>query len=887
MRITFQLHYRTVWGEELKVILPHTTVSLGTADGYLWSGSTDMPDCRETVVPYYYGVYVQGKCVRREWHVCPHVLYLNTAEDHEVCDNWRDIPQEAYFFSDAFDKRQGKLTLPPLPQEGRFLLFRATCSMLPGKGMRLAVCGNQEVLGNWQPDKAIPLFQVAPHQWVGAVSTYALPIPFEYKFLCYDVDKGTPLYWEVGKNRQWQYLPSDNRHLILPETDVCFDAPKVRMAGTAIPVFSLRSEKSFGVGDFGDLMRLADWAELTGQRVIQLLPINDTTTTRRWTDSYPYKAISIYALHPMYADLNQVGALKNRKQQSRFDALRQKLNALPDVDYEQVNKAKEEFLRLKFAEEGAKVLASEEFSTFFRQNEDWLMPYSAYCYLRDLYHTPDCSQWGEYSSYDTARVRQLCSSANKESYPAISYYYYVQYLLHNQLLKAASYVRSKGILLKGDIPIGVHRQGVETWMEPDCFHLNGQAGAPPDAFSVNGQNWGFPTYNWDMMERTHYLWWQKRFAKMAEYFTAYRIDHILGFFRIWEIPIHAVHGLLGQFVPSLPFSPQEIESFGLPFRESFVHPYIDEQLLDRTFGTDKAWIKDLFVRPSSVDSTYEMRPEFATQRQVQAYFEGKTDGRSIRLREGLYSLISNVLFVPDRNRANRYHPRIDAQNDYYFSVCLNRKEKEAFLRLHNHYFYERHNKFWREEAMKKLPTLTQCTRMLACGEDLGMIPSCVPGVMEELHILSLEVERMPKDSGCEFGRTERYPYPSVATLSTHDTSTLRGWWKENSLLTEHYYHEVLHRAGRPPKEADGALCREMVAHILASPSMLCILTFQDWLSMDESLRCPDIDRERINVPANPLNYWHYRMHLTLEQLMDAHALNQQIRSMVEDSGRSL
>ena len=178
--------------------------------------------------------------------------------------------------------------------------------------------------------------------------------------------------------------------------------------------------------------------------------------------------------------------------------------------------------------------------------------------------------------------------------------------------------------------------------------MNGQAGAPPDAFSVNGQNWGFPTYNWEVMEQDNYQWWQKRFRKMAEYFTAYRIDHILGFFRIWEIPSHSVHGLLGQFVPALPMSVDEIQSYGLPFQKDFMtKPFINEEMLNKMFGDKAAFVKETFVQHAH-DDIYEMRPEYDTQRKVEAYFSDKKDEESIHIREGVYALISNVLFVPDR-----------------------------------------------------------------------------------------------------------------------------------------------------------------------------------------------------------------------------------------------
>ena len=440
------------------------------------------------------------------------------------------------------------------------------------------------------------------------------------------------------------------------------------------------------------------------------------------------------------------------------------------------------------------------------------------------------------------------------------------------------------MVLKGDIPIGISRNSVEAWKEPHYFNLNGQAGAPPDDFSANGQNWGLPTYNWDVMEQDGYAWWMKRFRKMSEYFDAYRIDHILGFFRIWEIPMHSVHGLLGQFVPALPMTREEIESYGLGFRPEFLKPYIHEYFLGQMFGPHTDYVKQTFIEPTDTWEVYRMRPEFDTQRKVEAYFDGKTDDDSVWIRDGLYALISDVLFVPDRNDPSKYHPRIGVQHDYIYR-SLNDWEKAAFNRLYDQYYYHRHNDFWGQQAMKKLPQLTQSTRMLVCGEDLGMIPACVAWVMNELRILSLEIQRMPKDPSQEFGHPEWYPYRSVCTISTHDMSTLRGWWEEDAQQTQRYYNHVLGHYGTAPAVATPELCEQVVCAHLTSNSMLSILSFQDWMSIDGQLRNPNVAEERINVPANPRHYWRYRMHLTLEQLMAADDLNNKIRQMIADSGR--
>ena len=890
MTVSFNIEYRTSWGEEVRIagLLPES-IPMHTTDGIYWTADVELEVPKEGMtINYSYQIEQNQIIIRKEWDSFPRRLFLsgNSKKKYQIKDCWKNIPEQLYYYSSAFTEallaHPDRAEIPPCHRKG--LVIKAYAPRI-NKDYCLAICGNQKALGNWDPDKAIPMSDANFPEWQIELDASKLKFPLEYKFILYHKEEKKADCWENNPNR---YLADPelktNETLVISDRYAYFDIPVWKGAGIAIPVFSLKSENSFGVGDFGDLKRMIDWAVSTQQKVIQILPINDTTMTHAWTDSYPYNSISIYAFHPMYADIKQMGTLKDKSAAAKFNKKQKELNGLPAMDYEAVNQTKWEYFRLIFKQEGEKVLASGEFGEFFNANKEWLQPYAVFSYLRDAFQTPNFREWPRHSVYNAQDIEKMCRPESVD-YPHIALYYYIQFHLHLQLVAATKYAREHGVVLKGDIPIGISRNSVEAWTEPYYFNLNGQAGAPPDDFSVNGQNWGFPTYNWDVMEKDGYRWWMKRFQKMSEYFDAYRIDHILGFFRIWEIPMHAVHGLLGQFIPSIPMSREEIESYGLPFREEYLIPYIHESFLGQVFGPHTDYVKQTFLLPAEAPGIYHMKPEFATQREVESFFAGKNDENSLWIRDGLYTLISDVLFVPDTKEKDKYHPRIGIQRDFIFR-SLNELEQNAFNKLYDQYYYHRHNDFWRQQAMKKLPQLTQSTRMLVCGEDLGMIPDCVSSVMNDLRILSLEIQRMPKNPMYEFGYLNEYPYRSVCTISTHDMSTLRGWWEEDYLQTQRYYNTMLGHYGTAPTVATPDLCEEVVRNHLKSNSILCILSLQDWLSIDGKWRNPNVQEERINVPSNPRNYWRYRMHLTLEQLMKAEELNDKIRELIKYTGRA-
>ena len=807
MKILFNVEFQTAFGESLVLnILPAeeggklSQYKMTTIDGTHWFVEVTKNPKPSTFIDYYYSLMHGDEEARHEWLVEPHRLEFaaEKAARYTIYDHWIDIPEDAYMYSSALTDcimvNQREMSAPTEFQRTVRLKVRAPQIRI---GEQLAIVGEGAQLGDWDVNKAVPMFEHEYHEWVVSLDADKLPQSFEFKFVMLAIDQPV---WEQGGNRSIDLVSIGANEVVVYElSQVYLPVYPWKGAGTVIPIFSLRSEGSFGVGDFGDLKKMIDWVDKTNQRILQVLPINDTNMTGTWQDSYPYNSISIYALHPQYTDFRQLPEIKDEAKRAAFEALRQELNALPQIDYERMFKAKMDYLKELFEQEWKHVKATKAYKQFYDDNRQWLVPYAEFCVNRDKYGTADFNQWPK-----EAKAQKPKANSQQD------FWCYVQFNLDQQMHAAHEYARRHRVILKGDIPIGISRDGVEAWVEPKYFNLNGQAGAPPDPFSADGQNWGFPTYNWDEMLKDGCQWWVRRFRKMAQFFDAYRIDHVLGFFRIWEIPMPAKSGLEGQFVPALGLSREEIEGYGI-------------------YGHDD-------------------------------------------------------LFLVDHKRSDRWHPRIAVQFQEPYQR-LNDGEKYNFNRLYNDYFYRRNNQFWYQEAMKKLPKLTQATHMLVCAEDLGMVPDCVPWVMNELRILSLEIQSMPKDPTTRFGKLSHNPYRSVDTISTHDMATLRQWWDEDEERSQTYFNTTLRRGGPAPRPLPGWLAKDIVSRHLTSPSMLCLLSFQDWMSINEGLRLPDENGERINIPANPRHYWRYRMHLSIEQLLAADELNNEISTLIIQSGR--
>ena len=886
MTLHFYLRYHTSFGQAL--FITGNVPLLGDGSGgmlameYLdeetWHVKIETGK-KDKEVSYRYILKEEGKTGLLDADTDRHIILADHAvKELFISDVWNDEGATGnIFYTRPFREillpRQKRS--PKLKEAKTFTHEFRVKAPLVGADEWVCISGSGRAFREWDLTKLAPLKQSG--NWhVIKVNLSKESFPLRYKYGIYNTAKKTFLF-EEGADRILRSPVTKKQQHILHDGFIHMQADW-RGTGVAVPVFSLRSRDGFGCGEFTDIKLLVDWAKQAGIKLLQFLPVNDTTATHSDKDSYPYKAISAFALHPILINLEAVAGPQQAGLVRSLSKKKKDLNSKAGLDYGSVMKFKlsclKEIFHLK-----KDCLRSESFTKYFDENREWLVPYAAYCYLRDKHGTADFTQWRSNSIYNKENIQKLVL-ASQPQYEEIAFHYFVQYHLHLQLKEASAYAHEKGIILKGDIPIGVSRNSCDVWVDPSLYYLDEQAGAPPDDFAVKGQNWGFPTYNWKAMQRNGFAWWRKRFEQMDRYFDSFRIDHILGFFRIWSIPVNQVEGVMGRFVPAIPVHITEFHRDRIWFDQArYCKPYITEEILTGIFGERKEEVKEKFIDTSAA---WSLKEEFDTQRKIDAYFEESGDKE---LMNGLFNLVSNVILFPEADDPAQFHFRIAMQGTSSFR-SLDPTTQQQLTSLYNNYFYSRQEELWKQEALQKLPALKRSTNMLICGEDLGMVPHCVPEVMKQTGILSLEIQRMPKDPSVEFFHPRTAPYLSVVTPSTHDMSTVREWWEEDKEVTQRFFNFIMGRYGKAPEHCSTDISTDIILQHIYSPAMWCIFQLQDLLGMSEKLRRKDPFEERINLPSDPNHFWNYRMHITLEELNRERSFNKSLRNLIEASGRS-
>lgn len=888
IQCTFQIQYHTAFGEAIQLIVKNNVeekiyqMEYGENDSWHCDIEWKIHDQSRFEIVYSYcfvGIHGEKKYEGGEWRKINAIgLYQ---EKISICDCWNDAADLRNIFNTKtfqdyqHAKKSKHNTL--IIKENATHSFIVNIPFVPANKI-IGLVGSAVAAGSWGISKKCILTRLQGNMYSVQLNLSPEDFPLEYKYVFSDKDNNDEMQFEQGENRLIEKMDEHVLHVVNDGFGK-WNYPGKKGVGISIPVFSLRSESSGGVGEFNDLKLLGDWAAETNCKLIQILPVNDTITTNNWDDSYPYSSISAFALHPIYLNIQSVAGKKYQHIAGKYAVTIQALNALPEVNYPEVIKLKWNFFHEIFPLQKKHIFALKAYKTFFEENKFWLEPYAAFCFLRDRYHTANYKAWPAYKKYNAASIKKLLKNNEEE----ISVYYFLQFQLHVQLLDAVHYLNNKNICLKADLPIGIKRESVDHWQHPELFNENLLAGAPPDAFTENGQNWGFPTYNWNTIKENNFNWWEKKLNHNSKYADALRLDHVLGFFRIWSIPKDNIQGVLGYFQPAIALNENDFLQRNIYFDEKrFCKPYITESLLHDLFLDEAGYVKEKFFI-QNVYGLFDFKNEFDTQKKLQEFIlQEKNEVQHQKILSKLLYLHSEIILLKDAE--NGFHFRVNMQQTFSFH-SLDEQVKNQLNHLYHEYFFSRQNELWRNNGNEILSALHKSNNMLYCGEDLGWVPDFVPEVLKENEILSLNVQRMPKNNHSVFTDIFSANYLSVVTPGTHDMPVLRAWWKQDKTTTQKFYNDILNMPGIAPGEANETIIKKILEQFLQSPAMWSIFQLQDVMGMDKGLQSDDPRKEQINNPADAHNKWNYRMHISLENLLQQHAFNESWRKMIEKSSR--
>ncbi len=897
IQLTFYIRYSTIHGQNIFLVGDHpllgndnedNSIPLTYVDTNTWKVDIEFPNISLSFYYYYIVKNIDGSVVKdlKRFHIFDSTI-LSTATHYNLIDTW----QATSFIENTFYTLPFTRVFTPIHNNKKRKknsythLFRIHAPLLP---THYTVCllGNHATLNQWGTTTPILLEKYQEQYFEIGISLPEHSL-IEYKYGLYDKKTKTFIEFEKGDNRTIQTTKHIKEETITILSDAFIRLPYIQWknSGLLIPVFSIRTKESFGVGEFSDIPFIANFCKAIGLSVIQILPIHDTIANFTPSDSYPYASISAFAFHPMYLRLEEMlSTISTAKEKSilKHIKIKQKeINDLPTIDYPTMIKEKIMIAKNIYELEYARLSKNEIYTEFITTQAHWLKPYAAFCVLRDLYKTPQFTTWEMHKTYEANAIDAFIEKNKIE----VSFYYFLQYHLHRQLKNAITYLHKQGIILKGDLPIGLNRYSVDVWQYPNYFKINCQAGAPPDYFSAKGQNWEFPTYHWEELKKDHYQWWEKRLTHTAQYFDALRIDHILGFFRIWSIPLAEGDGRLGYFDPIEPITLQELQQINITPSGRFILPYITEDILTELFQERKDSVINTFLIKNT-DATYSFKNSFPHAKSIQRYFKDHIKHSFLTTdRDALLYLFTNRILLPLPHQKDQYALSYHLTSTSSFQA-LDVNTQHVLRQLYNDFFYHRQQHLWYQRAHDILSFFLNHSSLLLCGEDLGFVTESITKLMGVLSILHNEVERMPKNSHNTFAPIQHLPYLSVLYSSTHDTSTMAGWWLEPHTPKDTYYHHQLHQKGDVPSTITPQLGMNILSHFLSSSAMLCIFSIQDILMTNSKWQSKDPAKDQINNPSNPQQYWNWRMEPPIEDCIKDTSWIKAIRAVISQSNHT-
>jgi 4-alpha-glucanotransferase len=657
-----------------------------------------------------------------------------------------------------------------------------------------------------------------------------------------------------------------------------FEQPLI---GTVVPVGALRGERSLGVGEFPDLVEFAGFCVRMGIGLIQILPVNDTGY-----ESSPYSALTAFALNPLYL---RIGDLSEA---TRFTSQLAELGGNFDKEtrfpYQRILRAKMKILREIYAANEKDIAGRAKPGAslgLWIEKHPWIKEYAIFRRLKEANGERSWKEWPAHTRVSAADIEALWNDGQFRSEHL--FWAWLQEALDKQFSLAAKSIAGMGIILEGDLPILMNEDSCDVWAHPEYFHGELSAGAPPDMYSPEGQNWGFPIYNWQAQSKDDYIWWRNRLKAAEQYYRAYRIDHVLGFFRIWACRREDISAALGRFIPAVPINKKDFDDLGFDsgrvrwvsrphiptgevwdsLRQNWGGAYqeadiaaeaqrVFSQALDR-IGDEELWLfKDSIGGERDIQAL-NLHPAAA------AYLLRAWANRIfLEYEKGLYAPLWYY-------RNSRAYASLSGDEQSRLEALLEKRQADS-------------ERIWAAGGKKLLSLLIASSSMLPCAEDLGAVPDCVPQVLAKLKILGLRVIRWFRDwekEGQPYIPFNEYPELSVCTPAVHDSSTLREWWDreaDQQLFAGFIGFPSLPRVFNP------GTAKIILHKAAAAKSRFRVFQIQDLLHLSPRWYAPDPASERINVPGtyNEFN-WTYRLPASIGELAKDEDLIKAVKELSE------